>query len=299
MGDAIRLHSAAAFQSAFRAAPEVAEEIGLSQRLGLYGWKTPPMDGFQLPETDELIVALHLGGSRRVRAVTDHGLSRSCSAPGLLTILPPGRSAAFRTDGSVSLVSLHIPKHAAGLLQTGQLARPAQPWVPRFAFRDSFVSAGMESLLRAARSAQSVRRDYYTKVADALLCHLAQWRVLPAARDCSGPGASSCSLGLAPLDELLAYIDSQLGAKLGLDELASRSGLSRAAFTSSFRSTMGLSPHQYLDQRRIAAAKKMLCETDFDLAYIAQETGYSSQSHFTANFRNLSGCTPARFRASR
>lgn len=294
MNHALRLRAAEAFRSAFRVAPEVAEEVRIGGGLGIYGWKTPEMDGFELPETDDLILALHLGGSRRVREVTDRGLSSTCSMPGLVTLLPPGRPVAFRTDGSVRLMTLHLPN--AGV-RAGPLARLTQVPAPRFAFRDAYVSAAMETMLRAARADRPPHPDYVLKVADALLLHLVQWADATLSEPrLAPPGDDTRMLGSASLREMLDYVDAHLGRKLSLDDLAARAGLGRAYFTRAFRSAVGASAHQYLMQRRVEAAKRMLRETGHDLAFIAQETGFSSQSHFTGLFRALTGCTPARFR---
>lgn len=306
MGNVYGLQSAAAFSEAFRVPPEMAEESivggdGEPSRaagLGIYRWKTPSMESFQLPETDELIVALHLGGSRRVRAITERGLSRSCSAPGLLTVLPPNRSAAFRTDGSISLVSLHISRATVDTLRSESLRRLADSSVPRFAFRDPFVSAALESLLRAARSRQHLHAEYLGAMTHALLSHLAQWHLGSPA-----DGALSMSpivkLGRSSVGDLLTHIDRTLSSRLTLDDLARRAGLSRSNFTREFRAALGISPHQYIESRRIETAKRMLGDTDLDLSFIAQETGYSSQSHFSANFRRQVGVTPTGFRAQR
>lgn len=250
----------------------------------LYRWNTPEMEGFELPANDELIFALHLGGSRRVHAVTDRGLSRAQSIPGMVTVLPPGRAAAFRTNGSIRVGTLHLPRPAD---DDSPLARLARSPAPRFAFRDRYVSAGIETLLRASRPEHAAHADYVEKVADALLCHLAQASDLLA----DDPGNDD-----AQLSELLGWIDGQLGRKLTLDELAARACMSRALFTRRFRSATGLPAHQYLTRRRVEVAQRLLRETDRDLAWIAAETGFSSQSHFTAWFRQLAGCTPGRFR---
>jgi AraC family transcriptional regulator len=295
MGHSINLRSAQAFESAFRVEPEVAEESGRTEGVGIYRWHTPNIEGFELAESGELVIALHLGGSRKVREVTRRGLSRSRSAPGLLTILPPGRPAAFRTDGSVSLVSLHVPKSAAGIVSAGSLVRLAEASAASFAFRDTFASAAMEALLHAARTGKGIAPDYFAKVTEAVLCHLAHRAALTDQSWPDLPGTGD-RLGGVLLAELLAYVDANIGANLSLDELAHRAGLSRSAFTRGFRGAVGLSPHQYLLVRRIERAKMLLCKTDFELSSIAQEVGFSSQSHFTANFRNLVGCTPARFR---
>lgn len=156
----------------------------------------------------------------------------------------------------------------------------------------------MQALLRSAQSSQAQYPDYIPKVASSLLCHLERWsfNLELDSHHLAGPDRK---LGCTTVGELLAYIDRRLGHKPSLDELAGRTALSRAAFTCAFKSAVGLSPHQYVNARRVAKAKKLLAETDLDLAFIAQETGFSSQSHFTCLFHSLAGCTPAKFRLMR
>lgn len=281
-GPAIR-RAVDAFRTAFGVAPEIACELELGDGLGIYGWRTPDIKSFELPANDELVLALHLGGSRRVRAITDRGLSRAQSIPGMVTILPPDRVHSFRTEGSVRVATLHLPRP----LDDGPLAHLARSSAPRFAFRDRYVSAAMETLLRAA---QLHRPGYAEKLADALLSHLSLWAdTLPDEQAHDD----------AVLSELLAWIDGHLGQKLSLDQLAARAHMSRALFTRRFRDATGLSAHQYLTRRRVEVAQRLLRDSRQDLAWIAHETGFSSQSHFTAWFREVTGSTPGRFRERR
>lgn len=279
----IRRRAVDAFRAAFRVAPEIAREVNVGEGLGIYGWTTPEMEGFKLPATDELVLALHLGGSKQVRAVTQAGLSREQSIPGMVTILPPGRPVAFRTEGSIRVATLHLPRPRD---DDGPLARLARNPEPRFAFRDTYVSAAMETLLRAARAERPLSPDYIEKIADALLAHLAEW----------ADALSEEPANESPLRDLLAWIDTHIARKLTLDELAARAGMSRALFTRRFRSAIGQSPHQYLTRRRVEIAQRLLRDTERDLAWIAHETGFSSQSHFTSWFRALTGSTPGRYR---
>jgi AraC family transcriptional regulator len=162
----------------------------------------------------------------------------------------------------------------------------------------------MEALLRAARIEHSLRPDYISRLADALLCHLSQWVIPAASRQPALPPLvdTTCAaqkIGNASLRELLDYIDSRLGSPLPLNELAAHAGISRAAFTRDFRLATGLSAHQYLTKRRVSAAMHLLHESDLELAHIAQETGFSSQSHFTDTFHAVTGVTPRRYREQR
>lgn len=304
-----RLHAAEAFRFAFGVAPAVAVAAEAEATddgesgIGIYDWRTPDMSGFELPETDELVIALHLGGSRRVRAVTDRGLSRACSTPGLVTILPPGRSVAFNTSGSIDVMTLHVPQSVQRVSSIDPTLG-AGAAAPRFAFRDAYISASMEALLRAARGSRAPSPDYVGKLASALLCHIGQLSLSaqPVATQpavANLPASPSLMIGRQPLADFLTYIEASLGRTLPIDELAAHVGISRAAFTRSFRVAMGSTVHQYITQRRVAVAMRLLRNTEFDLAWIGQETGFSSQSHFTDTFHALTGSTPRRFREQR
>lgn len=303
----IRPQAAEAFRYAFGVAPAVAAEAEAVSEgesgIGIYDWRTPDMAGFELPETDELVIALHLGGSRRVRAVTDRGLSRAFSTPGLVTILPPGRSVAFNTAGSIDVMTLHVPP-SVQRISSIEPSLGAGAAAPRFAFRDAYISASMEALLRAARGTRAPSPDYIAKLASALLCHIGQLSLTtqpvasrPAAANL--PASPSLMIGSMALADFLAFVEGSLNRQLPIDALADHVGMSRAAFTRSFRSAMGSTVHQYVTQRRVAVAMRLLRNTECDLAWIAQETGFSSQSHFTDTFHALTGSTPRRFREQR
>jgi Helix-turn-helix domain len=50
-------------------------------------------------------------------------------------------------------------------------------------------------------------------------------------------------------------------------------------------------------QRRVERAKTLMRRTDQPLSWIAQEAGFTDQSHLTTEFRCQIGVTPGRFRA--
>ena len=286
MGQIVSMKSARDFQSAFQVEPEIGAEANLPQSVGIYRWSTPAIEGFTLPGCEDLVIAMHLGGSRRVRSITEHGPSPSRSSPGLLTILPAGQPAAFRTEGSVRLLSLHVSRDAFAVERLR---------VPRFAFQDPFAGAAMEALLQAACDGHKPKAEYIARISEALLYHLAHGG---AAQSLPSPSSAA---GNEPRDRdlfsrLQSYIDAHLGDRLDIDELAARAGLSRATLARRFRQATGLSPHQFVVARRIEAAKVLLRDSGLDLCFIAQEVGFASQSHLTSMFRQATGFTPNRFR---
>jgi AraC family transcriptional regulator len=97
------------------------------------------------------------------------------------------------------------------------------------------------------------------------------------------------------LQQVLGYIRTHLDRDLSLTELAEVINISPTYFASLFKQTMGISPRQYVIQQRVEQAKLMLSKTDLEIADIALQVGFSSQSHLTQHFKRFTGKTPSRF----
>ncbi len=107
--------------------------------------------------------------------------------------------------------------------------------------------------------------------------------------------------GLAPsvLRNVLGYIDAHLGEPLTLDCLAREAALSEYHFARMFRQSMGLAPHQYVMQRRMAQAEQLVRHSTLSLTEIALACGFNSASHFSNRFKSVKGMTPSQLRPSR
>lgn len=79
-----------------------------------------------------------------------------------------------------------------------------------------------------------------------------------------------------------------------LQQLCQLTNLSPYYLTRIFSSTVGIPPHAYLNQLRIVHAKRLLAE-NWKIAEVAQETGFTDQSHFTKTFKTLVGVTPGQY----
>jgi AraC family transcriptional regulator len=75
-------------------------------------------------------------------------------------------------------------------------------------------------------------------------------------------------------------------------------GIGYFHFFKAFRQSMGVSPNQYLLERRVERAKALLARTELSIADIALRVGFSRQSHFATTFRRLAGTTPRVYRAT-
>ena len=101
----------------------------------------------------------------------------------------------------------------------------------------------------------------------------------------------------AQRERVLEFIAAHLHAGLSVERLATHVRMSPSRFARAFKASMGISPHRYVQQRRVEAAAHALRLTSAPpIVEIALAHGFSSQAHFTDVFRRHTGTTPARFR---
>ena len=108
--------------------------------------------------------------------------------------------------------------------------------------------------------------------------------------------SSDGTLSPQHLEVVDRLIESRIAERVQIRDMGSAVGLSAFHFCRIFRSATGTSPHQYLIERRIGAARRLLETTDVPLAEIARRVGFRTQAHFTKVFRVGVGATPAVYR---
>ncbi|WP_407189932.1 helix-turn-helix domain-containing protein [Bradyrhizobium centrosematis] len=104
------------------------------------------------------------------------------------------------------------------------------------------------------------------------------------------------SLDPRRLQRVLDYIEASLGDDVRLEDLAAQACLSPYHFSRLFREATGLSPHRYVTDRRVQAARHELARDRLSLVEIALECGFGSQANFTRVFRKAASLTPGQYR---
>jgi len=104
--------------------------------------------------------------------------------------------------------------------------------------------------------------------------------------------------GLAPWQErrVKELLNANLNGKLSLAELAMACDLSIRHFTRAFKTSTGLTAHDWLTLRRIEKAKGLLAQSPLPLTDIAFECGFADTSHFGRSFLRLVGTSPGEWR---
>lgn len=93
-----------------------------------------------------------------------------------------------------------------------------------------------------------------------------------------------------------AYLDDHISTKVSLLQVASASHLSVRQLSQLFKQQLGLSPQQYLREKRMKKAVNLLTQSDNSIQIIAEEVGYQSLSAFSDRFRQHFGRSPSYFR---
>lgn len=91
-----------------------------------------------------------------------------------------------------------------------------------------------------------------------------------------------------------AYLEDNHAANVSLEDLAGAAGLSPFHLARLFRQEVGLPPHAYQLQVRIARAKRLLL-SGMPVSHVAGETGFFDLSHLTRHFKRHLGVTPGHY----
>jgi two-component system, response regulator YesN len=96
----------------------------------------------------------------------------------------------------------------------------------------------------------------------------------------------------------ISIIRQNTGSKLSVRELAKRVNLSVWHFTRLFKADTSVSPAHYMRDIRMKVAQGLLEESHLSVKEIAAQAGFGDRSHFSRDFKTLSGQSPSSFRAN-
>ena len=106
-----------------------------------------------------------------------------------------------------------------------------------------------------------------------------------------GSNDNSSTISNRQLNDVLSYMNENLDSKITIEQLAKMADSDSFKFIRSFKKEKGITPIQYLTIKRVEKAKRLLKRgnTSVDTAL---SVGFYDQSHFTKNFKRLTGITP-------
>ena len=101
------------------------------------------------------------------------------------------------------------------------------------------------------------------------------------------------------MQPVIDHINANLDKTLPVEELAAVCGLSRAHFSRIFAECEGLPPAEFVLQKRMQHATKLLTNAAFlPIKEVAIMTGFDDANYFSKVFRRIYGASPTEFRTT-
>jgi AraC family transcriptional regulator len=228
----------------------------------------------------------HIRRQRGTQVLDSHGAGSLC-------LMPAGVSSEWEVGGTVNLFHLYIPRAAFDrvVVETLDMDPGRVSLRDESFFRDSTIEAVIRNAVLPLQWDEPAEKLAVGHAGQMLMAYL-------AARFAErGRAGLAVKGGLSPAvrRRIDAYIEAHLHETVDLESLASEAGLSPYHFARMFKHSTGESPHAQLLRRRVEKARTMIDAGKIGLADIAAACGFSSQSHFTARFRQQVGLTPGQY----
>jgi AraC family transcriptional regulator, transcriptional activator of pobA len=125
---------------------------------------------------------------------------------------------------------------------------------------------------------------------------LLEWLLIKAAR-LAETKLEQINVSSQPvLREVFAVIESRFREGMSLDDVALAVHRSKAHLTSVVKRETGRNVLEWIIERRLSEARRLLLETNLSIEGIAEQLGYAEPTYFVRQFRALNAITPAVWR---
>lgn len=238
---------------------------------------------------DVIGLVTQFGGGRVREGERDHW--RSSSLPSQSQLMPAGLPTHWHYAGTVDFAVFYMLGGSSSAMQSlNVLCASRSTSMP---FSDALVGSAALQLINELQKGRLADQGFMERLAGLMIEQTLRVLTTPGVH-----GINPRHAHFSRLQGVLNYIHEHLAEELSAGTLAARAEVSRAHFRRIFEDAMGMPPHRYVLSVRLEQARKLLTMSSMPIARIAQESGFSSQSHLTACFRAAHAVTPAKYRAA-
>lgn len=169
------------------------------------------------------------------------------------------------------------------------------PALTPFKVADNYTRLEVRNRLKAFFVEQMQQKEGSRSV---ILSQLIELLVFLARTYAEHRGLSPSDPGAAAFTGSLQYLDDNFYRPIKIEELADLANMSYRSYTEQFKRRTGRTVTQYLTERRVEYAKRLMLETD-DILFASFEAGFGDLTHFYRVFKKFTGMTPKQFIAGR
>jgi len=235
-----------------------------------------------------MVLLTQFGGAAVQEGEVGHW--RVKSLPTRSMLVPAGCPTHWHYSGTVDFAAFYFPEQSEGITERLRLlARPGQG--PR-QFSDALVGAAALELVTELQKAAATDEVFMVTLATVMLGQTYRALTTPETG-----GISPDHSHFPRMQVVLRHIREHLAQDLSVQRLAELARVSEVHFRRMFHDSIGAPPHRYILAARLEQARKLLTMTALPISQIAQDCGFSSQSHLTTSFKAAHAATPKEFRA--
>jgi AraC family transcriptional regulator len=237
-------------------------------------------------------VVLVTSGQVEVRERSFSRMASFLAGPGSVTVWPAGHeSKSISWDGPCETVDVGIESSTLDRLGHHDDLMAAMALAPQPGVQDPQLQTLVSAMVTEVQAGCPAGRLYGESLSLAFAAHLlGRYSAIKRTRDAVKGGLSKRQLAT-----VLEFIHDNMKSDLSLAELADTACLSSSHFALSFKTSVGISPHQYVIRERVNRARQLLAEGRLSITEVTHAVGFSNQSHFTETFRRVTGTTPRQF----
>jgi AraC family transcriptional regulator len=235
-------------------------------------------------------VMIYTGRPVQTRRRLESGWQTNHYQLGQLGIYPAQAPQQVGWNGPVEFIHLYVMPATLDRVAVELFQQSRYELLAKSAIVDPLMTT-IATQLRLEIDGQGLDRLYLETVTIMLALHLLKHHSNITKLVKQSLGQLSNSQLRVVQDYILAHLDRNIA----LQELADLTGLNPHYFCRLFKTSLGITPHQYLLKCRVEKASQLLKNTEYSIADVAHKVGFYDQSRFTQVFRRWMGVTPKQY----
>jgi AraC-like DNA-binding protein/mannose-6-phosphate isomerase-like protein (cupin superfamily) len=278
-----------------------SQHINRDENIAMQSYRTQREEPEHTHEFIEIVYILSGSGRH------DVGGRQYPVGRGDLLFISIGQTHAFSSDGDMEIVNCLIHPdfidrtwlHEGNALEILALSSFADFDIPAEKLISHVHFAGgdlldVEQLIKSMIHEFTAKPTNYRTALKGYLMVLLT-RIFRAVQATGPAGILSQMSRITP--DILQYIETNFNRKISLQELAQRCFYNPAYFSRIFRETFGKNLTEYIAEKRIQEADRLLCETGLSVEEISLRVGYQDRKQFYEVYKRLMGIAPGQRRA--
>lgn len=233
---------------------------------------------------DELMIGVIHAGVKAFR----RGRSRELAAPGSLLVVNPGEMHTGEREHGPELAyaALYVPAAALATISPGLEGACSIVRQPVLDDQDVWRCLALAHRLVMTGDDAIAAEEAMVWGVSLLFRRYGTSRLVHSEAGC--PRA---------VNRAMAFLQASACDHVSLEDAARAAGIGLFHLIRLFTRHLGLTPHAYLTQIRIAKSRQLL-RLGEPVAQVALEVGFADQAHFTKRFKQFTGTTPAHYAKS-